>query len=172
MPSREELRQFASGKQEIRQGPSQQATRFSGPGGCNGPQECDKFCRSNPDECLRWCDENPDVCPKEKLESPRQASTQVGSESQGFGSSSQGGKCPDGICDEFEKSNPAACPQDCGGSATKQPISIAQPSSAQACVGCLNNGICDIGECSECIDCLKGTRSITGEIIRAGGWNE
>jgi hypothetical protein len=38
----------------------------------------------------------------------------------------------------------------------------------QACVGCLNNGICDIGECSECIDCLKGSRTITSEIVRAG----
>lgn len=25
----------------------------------------------------------------------------------------------------------------------------------QACVGCLNNGICDVGECSECIDCIQ-----------------
>jgi len=27
-----------------------------------------------------------------------------------------GGKCGDGICDAFEKENPNACPQDCGGS--------------------------------------------------------
>ena len=25
----------------------------------------------------------------------------------------------------------------------------------QACVGCFNNGICDVGECNECVDCLK-----------------
>ncbi|MEK7062593.1 MAG: hypothetical protein AAB946_01005, partial [Patescibacteria group bacterium] len=27
-----------------------------------------------------------------------------------------GGKCGDGICDDFEKTNPSACTQDCGGS--------------------------------------------------------
>ena len=30
------------------------------------------------------------------------------------GISSEGQKCPDGICDEFEKANPYACPVDCG----------------------------------------------------------
>jgi hypothetical protein len=29
------------------------------------------------------------------------------------------------------------------------------PVGVQACVGCLNNGVCDIGECSECVDCLR-----------------
>ena len=28
---------------------------------------------------------------------------------------SGGQKCPDGTCDEFEKNNPGACPEDCGG---------------------------------------------------------
>lgn len=37
-------------------------------------------------------------------------------------------KCPDGICDEFEKANPNACPQDCGGSITQStPTPTQQP---------------------------------------------
>ncbi len=164
MPSREELRKYASGEEierreesrEIRKGPS----GFSGPGGCTGPQECDKFCRSNPDECIRWCGENPDICPQERGEIPTEVKEEFRQPSLG------GQKCPDGICDDFERANPNACPQDCGTVAVGQQL---QPKSVQACVGCLNNGICDIGECSECIDCLKGIRSITGEIVRTKG---
>ncbi|MBI2083994.1 MAG: hypothetical protein HYT70_00010 [Candidatus Aenigmarchaeota archaeon] len=121
IPSMAELRQIASGEFEER---GRSASQFSGPGGCKGPEECDKFCRSNPDECLKWCDENPDSCPKQPLSVPRQISIEQ---------------------------------------TTSQP-----PKSVQACVGCLNNGICDIGECSECVDCLRGERSITGEIVRWG----
>jgi len=29
------------------------------------------------------------------------------------------------------------------------------PEGIVACVGCFNNGICDVGECSECVDCLQ-----------------
>ncbi len=67
MPTKEELKQFASGKQQSIQGPTQPATKFSGPGGCQGPQECDKFCRNNPNVCINWCEENPGICPEEKL---------------------------------------------------------------------------------------------------------
>ncbi len=35
-----------------------------------------------------------------------------------------------------------------------QPI-VQEKRAVQACVGCLNNGVCDVGECSECVDCLK-----------------
>ncbi|MBI5332302.1 MAG: hypothetical protein HZB65_01905 [Candidatus Aenigmarchaeota archaeon] len=28
-------------------------------------------------------------------------------------------------------------------------------SSRQACSGCLNNGVCDVGECSDCSDCIR-----------------
>jgi len=136
MPSREELRAFASGKgeeferdREFREG---EGTRgFSGPGGCSGPQECDKFCRNNPEECMRWCDDNPDICPKPQARG------------------------------EFERGLPTGPI----GAVSPQLVSRA-PESVQACVGCLNNGICDIGECSECVDCLSGGRSITSEIVR------
>ena len=182
IPSREELRRYASGEEiELREEFREQrksASGFSGPGGCQGPQECDKFCRNNPDECLRWCEENPDICPKERggvpkesiqqpsstrgvrIEQSRPSSTGGFEQPQGGFGQPSGGKCPDGICDQFERDNPDACPQDCG------VIRQTQPSSVQACVGCLNNGVCDIGECSECVDCLKGERSITGEISR------
>lgn len=86
--------------------------------------------------------------------------------------------CPDGICDDFEQRNPNACPQDCGGSAQfpqnqpaqqqfsqpqfpqptrqfQQPQSV-PTSQRQPCSGCLNNGVCDPGECLECADCLRG----------------
>ncbi|MFA4819824.1 MAG: hypothetical protein WC613_02585 [Candidatus Aenigmatarchaeota archaeon] len=93
--------------------------------------------------------------------------------------SSGGQLCPDGICDDFEQKNPNACPQDCGnriagsggsGGGFAQPQTVRpqfqqqfqQPQqqrvsgsgASQACSGCLNNGICDQGECSECSDCL------------------
>ncbi len=91
--------------------------------------------------------------------------------------SSGGQLCPDGICDDFEQKNPNACPQDCGGTGSggsggrfAQPQTVRpqfqqqfqQPQqqrvsgggASQACSGCLNNGICDQGECSECSDCL------------------
>lgn len=37
---------------------------------------------------------------------------------------SGGQKCPDGICDDYEKMNPYACPEDCGG--TRQPGNYVQ----------------------------------------------
>ena len=44
-------------------------------------------------------------------------STQLTPTGQSPNQPPSGGKCGDGICDDFEKSNPNACPQDCGGSA-------------------------------------------------------
>lgn len=38
------------------------------------------------------------------------------------------GKCGDGVCDDFEKQNPNACPQDCGGS---MPSQNTQPNQGQ-----------------------------------------
>ncbi len=138
-PSLEELRRFKTSgfEEEFERG-----ARFAGPGGCEGPEECDRFCRENPEECIKWCKENPDICPQERakpLREFRQPSGEI--------------KCPDGVCDEFERANPYECPQDCG--EVSQEV---QPSGVQACVGCLNNGICDIGECSECVDCLKSVQ--------------
>ena len=144
IPSREELRTYASGEEIERREEfrgKREVRSFAGPGGCTGPQECDKFCRSNPDECLKWCDENPDICPKPQARG--------GSEEE---FRRQG---------EFERGLPTG-PR---GAVSPQPVSRT-PESVQACVGCLNNGVCDIGECSECGDCLKGGRSITSEIVR------
>ncbi len=193
--------------------------RFEGPGGCNGPEECDDFCRSNPNVCLEWCEDNPGICPQEKVrggieEFREPQRSQEFEASRGFGQQSGGIKCPDGICDDFERST-GACAQDCGklgiqssegdrcdctwaagsrehprgcpvlcsnypdqalceaqanngcawsyGIGPSQPVQRAlqeqpvskAPQQVQACVGCLNNGVCDIGECSECIDCLR-----------------
>jgi len=36
-----------------------------------------------------------------------------------IGNQQGGQKCPDGVCDEFEKNNPDACPQDCGGTVNR-----------------------------------------------------
>lgn len=38
-------------------------------------------------------------------------------------------KCPDGVCDNYEKMNPWACPEDCGG--TRQPGNQQQPGNYQ-----------------------------------------
>jgi len=146
IPSREELRRYASGEDiEIREEFREQrgVRGFSGPGGCQGPQECDRFCRSNPDECMRWCEENPDICPQGKIQGPTSR--------------------PSEFQEEFRRGEPQP-----GQPRQIQPGPVSRtPENVQACVGCLNNGICDIGECSECGDCLKGTRTITGEISRA-----
>ncbi len=37
----------------------------------------------------------------------------------------------------------------------QRPIGIETRTGVQPCSGCLNNGICDPGECSECADCLR-----------------
>ncbi|MBI4010524.1 MAG: hypothetical protein HY361_05085 [Candidatus Aenigmarchaeota archaeon] len=146
-PPRGELERIARGEspEEFKRGPggSRGPVSFEGPGGCKGPKECDKFCSSNPQVCQQWCAANPDVCPQENLRGP------PAEHEEGFGQQHGGIKCPDGICDAFEQANPNACPQDCGG------FGVSQPQEVQACAGCLNNHICDIGECSECIDCLK-----------------
>lgn len=141
MPTKEELKQMMAGEFEERRSGSQ----FSGPGGCKSPQECDRFCRSNPDECLKWCKENPQLCPGER-------------EPEEFRRTGE-------FEGELERSRRAAT-QPFSRTPIQAPVS---QESVQACVGCLNNGICDIGECSECVDCLRSERSITGEISRIGG---
>lgn len=84
---------------------------------------------------------------------------------RGEGRMEGGIKCPDGICDDFEQANPDACPQDCGGAGVSRVGGVAER-EAQACVGCLNNGICDVGECSECGDCLRGSKQSAQAGIR------
>ncbi len=78
--------------------------------------------------------------------------------------------CGDRFCDDFEQRNPDACPQDCQGGAAgvstgiapqqpmaiTQPVPLSKPAAQQACSGCLNNGVCDPGECRDCSDCLRG----------------
>lgn len=131
MPSREELQDIASGKgQQLERRQGQQSGGFAGPGGCKGPQECDNFCRDNPEECTEWCEENPDICKG----APPQSIPQQGGPGE-FGSRAASGSQP----------------QEFGGQGSRS------SGSAQACVGCLNNGVCDIGECSECGDCRSGT---------------
>ena len=176
-PPREELGRIASGEfpaEFERRGPGGPGPgRFEGPGGCKGPSECDKFCRNSPQVCYQWCLANPDICPQDKLQGPPPGAGGFGPEGPGgFGPGGPGGfgpqgpgvgpggpgfggqKCPDDVCDAFEQANPNACPQDCGGVGQQGPVSPA-PVGVQACVGCLNNGVCDIGECSECVDCLR-----------------
>jgi hypothetical protein len=63
---------------------------------------------------------------------------------------SSGIKCPDGVCDDYEKMNPWACPEDCGGQRTQPPQpqnridQPTQPSQQQFCSGqapsCAPNG--------------------------------
>jgi len=54
------------------------------------------------------------------IQGPSQTQTNLPPQPTQSGQSSNqppsGGKCGDGICDAFEKANPNACPQDCGGS--------------------------------------------------------
>jgi len=114
---------------------------FSGPGGCKGPSECDKFCRSNIQVCIQWCLDNPGMCPEDKMRGPPPGTEGFGPggprhQGPGFGPGGPGGLGP---------------PPGFGGPQPTTP----SPSGAQACVGCLNNAVCDIGECSECVDCLR-----------------
>jgi len=78
--------------------------------------------------------------------------------------------CPDGDCDDFEQRT-GACPQDCGGSSAsgggggefenefeggfESGSSSGGGGGSGECSGCLNNGICDQGECSDCGDCRR-----------------
>ncbi|MBS3065794.1 hypothetical protein J4229_01985 [Candidatus Pacearchaeota archaeon] len=74
-----------------------------------------------------------------------------------------GQKCPDSICDEFEKANPYACPEDCGG--TRELIKYRQESEYR---GDFKNGEYVESECKdgcnqECpgssrTDCIDGGR--------------
>ena len=120
----------------------------SGGGGQLCPDTiCDDFEQKNPNACPQDCG---------------------GSGSSGEFDDSGGG-CPDTICDDFERST-GACPQDCGnrvsgggsggGFAQPQPLQPQQQrvsggGGVQACSGCLNNNVCDPGECSECADCIR-----------------
>ena len=48
-----------------------------------------------------------------------------------FSSQQEGGKCPDGICDDYERMHPAACPQDCSETTSTQQTTITQSPSEQ-----------------------------------------
>jgi len=75
----------------------------------------------------------------------------------------------DDECTKWCQDNPSACPSFYK-SDFNPVISPLQPASttptaaggggggggAQPCSGCLNNGVCDPGECSECADCIGG----------------
>jgi len=74
------------------------------------------------------------------------------------------GFCGDGRCDSVEV---GFCPRDCsvssgGGGGQVQPATTqniqqvsVQTKAVKACSGCLDNGVCDVGECDGCKDCLK-----------------
>ena len=133
--------------------------------GMCGDSICDDKEQKDPQNCPQDCGP---LLSKPPLPMQQTTSTQI-SISQPIQGEFGGQLCPDGICDDFEQKNPNACPQDCSGtSATttsqqsfqtrpEQAITRAQSasSSRQACSGCLNNGVCDPGECSECADCLR-----------------
>lgn len=85
----------------------------------------------------------------------------------GGGEFSQGGRCPDRFCDDFERRT-GACPQDCGGQSGGgqgefrdefgggfESSSSGGGGGSGSCSGCLNNGVCDQGECSDCSDCRR-----------------
>jgi hypothetical protein len=115
-----------------------------GPGGCRTERECREYCErpENIEECKRFAEEygftGPEGC---------------------FGSE----------CDQFCRENPRVCyewcidnPGKCPGFEEGSEGPLIQDyekekefREGQACVGCLNNGVCDPGECSECRDCLE-----------------
>lgn len=75
--------------------------------------------------------------PSNRIDQPQQPSQNTG-----------GIKCPDGTCDDYEKMNPWACPEDCGGS-RQQPteniiVQPQQPNQQNFCPGqapsCAPNG--------------------------------
>jgi len=60
-----------------------------------------------------------------------QSSGQVPSQQQNVQQSNQGTKCPDNICDDYEKMNPYACPEDCGGQRQPGDAQQQQPGNYQ-----------------------------------------
>lgn len=67
----------------------------------------------------------------------------------------QGGqKCPDGVCDDFERNNPGACQQDCGGESQpypQQPSGEPYQQPSQPGPGCdCRNVICSAGNYPTC----------------------
>ncbi len=150
-----------------------------GPGGCKSMQECAAYCLDNYSDCERWTKEHPAYGPtpppREELqrivngEGPVFESTRISFEGPG------GCKTP-AECGKFCSSNQQVCtqwcianPSVCTVEQTQQYSSTSNvvttgnqrglvTSGTQACVGCFNNGVCDISECSECNDCLTGGR--------------
>lgn len=123
----------------------------AGPGGCKNEQECDAYCRTNPQECMKWCEDNPGMCP-------------------GF---DEGGAATG----RTEPASTQPCPQppapiECGtnervvddsdyrgcivGHHCEPAIGGGATGGVTPCSGCLNNGICDSGECAGCPDCIGG----------------
>lgn len=155
------------------------------PGKCSG-DECRDYCGRGPEEAKECLQELGPYLPPEAKQGLEQLASgrQPGSggflgmsqqPAEGFGTPSSQPTtqlCGDGICDDFEQRNPDACPRDCQDSASNVPAGIApqqavaqraplaqqavQQVSQQACSGCLNNGVCDPGECRDCTDCLRG----------------
>ncbi|MFH0836502.1 MAG: hypothetical protein V1870_00040 [Candidatus Aenigmatarchaeota archaeon] len=86
--------------------------------------------------------------------------------------------CGDGRCENYRGEDEYNCKPDCGrndqnyvepqetsvevintvesssSSGGGMGQSVVQTTTQQACSGCLNNGVCDIGECSDCADCI------------------
>lgn len=85
--------------------------------------ECELYCRENPRICYQWCIDNPGFCPEERRASDFDREFD---------------RQVDGTFDEYPERDFSR---------------ESDFESGNACVGCLNNNVCDIGECSECRDC-------------------
>ncbi len=147
------------------------------PGKCSG-DECRQYCGRGPTEareCLQYLGDMLPPEAKEHLTALAEGRSPGGGGFRGdfnegefenefesgsgfrseFDGDQSGGLCGDGFCDDFEQRNPGACSRDCLYAAT--PTTAAGPGTGGgACSGCLNNGVCDPGECDGCADCLGG----------------
>ncbi|HLD38926.1 MAG TPA: hypothetical protein VJB05_01275 [archaeon] len=134
--------------------------------GLCGDNICDGTEQQNPSDCPQDCGP---LLSKPLSQQQTTSTQQVISQPMQTIQTNVGGQlCPDGICDDFEQKNPNACPQDCGGTSpvpimplvstttVTVPAASGGGSDGVACSGCLNNGVCDPGECSGCADCLRG----------------
>ena len=105
----------------LQQGSAQPVINLPGPGGCDTPGTCDKYCNEKQDdECTMWCQNNPSACPS------------------------------------FYKSESNSIISPLQPASTTPTAASGGGGGAQPCSGCLNNGVCDPGECSECADCIGG----------------
>ena len=143
-----------------------------GPGGCKSVKECAQYCLNSYDDCVKWMKGHPayGTSPPSKETLQKIVSGETSGEFQSRGGlgfeGPSGCKSPE-ECSKVCNNNPQLCakwcsehPDICQQGGKPVPVTATKPSAVQACVGCLNNGVCDIGECSECVDCLNAGRVI------------